>query len=151
MGAEIIKIKDANYFFQHLLEKVITLEEFYSAHPLTVKAAVATLKRYLSDERYIIKLHDLINDETEKVFSKLNDEETFQIVTLSSCKEELPKRLKHYESLLETLMALIIQGCYWGNDQHIRIWQKCLERIASVDETKQGIPLCLNLRYYPAL
>ena len=61
-----VTIKDADSFFTELSQKVISLEEIQSPHPLSVAAAVATTKRLLAEDKHIIRLHDLVAEETER-------------------------------------------------------------------------------------
>ena len=63
-GAHLITTKGADQFFAPSLEKVEALQDYDRPHPVTVQAAVATLKRYLSEDKYRIALHDLFMAET---------------------------------------------------------------------------------------
>ena len=65
--AEIVSIYDAEQFFQTLRENVEAVEEFSRPHPLSSGAAVAALKRYMSEPRYRIQLSDLVGDAIGKV------------------------------------------------------------------------------------
>jgi hypothetical protein len=146
--AEVIRINNADDFFQQIEDKVLALEEYKSYHPLTVESAVTTLKRYLSEDRYIIRLQNLVVQETEKTFSHLNSEENFPLYTSD---EAFPERLKRYESLMGILIKLMMNGCYWGKENTIMHWQKSLERIADFPESAGGAQIWLDLRFYPAL
>ncbi|HVY68634.1 MAG TPA: SIR2 family protein [Verrucomicrobiae bacterium] len=72
-SAEIIQIHDANQFFESLREKVHALEDLAGPHPMSPKMAVATVKDYLVDPAKRIKLHDLVHEETEKLYAELNE------------------------------------------------------------------------------
>ena len=52
--AQIIKIQDADTFFKELAEKVTALADLDKPHPLSAKVAVASLKKYLAEDRYRI-------------------------------------------------------------------------------------------------
>ncbi len=58
--ANMISIQSADTFFRELAEKVSALDEYSQPHPLSAKLAVASLKKYLVDDRYRIRLHDLV-------------------------------------------------------------------------------------------
>lgn len=148
--AQIISIKNADSFFNELAEKVSALEELSKPHPLSVKAAVASLKKYIADNRYKINLHDLITPETEKLYSELNDK-NFPVQGIAFSAEELVKRVQKYKALSEILLALTINGCYWGEKRHQKLWMQCLERIANHAGERNGLTVWLNLRLYPAL
>jgi len=64
-------IKDADTFFSSIEDKVSSLEALQSAAPLSVAAAVASLKRYIVDPQQRIRLHDLIMDETARSKERL--------------------------------------------------------------------------------
>jgi NAD-dependent SIR2 family protein deacetylase len=59
-GIVSIPIDDADSFFSKLSENLASLREFDRPHPLSVQSAVASLKRYLAEDRYRIRLHDLL-------------------------------------------------------------------------------------------
>jgi len=147
---EVVKISDSDSFFQELTEKVSALEEYDRPHPLSAKIAIATLKKYLPEDRYRIRLHDLVNQETEKLFSSLSNQHFPQETPFS--KEEFYRRIEHYNSLTEVLLNLIVTGCYWGDRSHEDLWVKSIERIANSRK-----PACGNsqetwykLKLYPS-
>jgi phosphoglycolate phosphatase-like HAD superfamily hydrolase len=147
--AEEIKIKDADTFFKELEEKVLALQEFDRPHPLSVKAAVVTLKKYLRDESKDIYLHDMVMEEVEKLYQKLSPV-NFTGKTYPN-QNELLKRMKLYDSYTETLLAIIINGCYWGKETHAHLWVKCLERVANASVEEEVYEIWNRLRFYPAL
>lgn len=145
-----VEIKDADSFFQELEEKVSALQEFDRPHPLSAKIAVATLKKYLVDERHKIRLHDLVNEETKKLYDKLSNEH-FPLNTPYNT-EEFIQRVQRYESLTEILLNLMVTACYWGEELHQKLWTKCLEQIANPPKvTIRAIDVWSNLRLYPPL
>ncbi len=147
-SASVIKIQDADTFFSQVAEKVGALEEISKPHPLSVKAAVISLKKYIAEDRYKIKLYDLVHYETEQLYQKIDS--SFSSHTPDN-DEELLKRMKHYESITEILLSIFINGCYWGERQHSEIWLKTLERIGNPPGNWGGVSVWLHLRMYPAL
>ena len=67
-----VSITDADTFFESLFAKVSAIDEFAQPHPLSIAAAVAATKRYLSDPQSRIKLADLIDDEAQRVARELS-------------------------------------------------------------------------------
>ncbi|MBP6555730.1 MAG: hypothetical protein KA233_08620, partial [Novosphingobium sp.] len=59
-GIVPIQIENADGFFPKLAENLASLREYDRPHPLSVQSAVASLKRYLAEDRYRIRLHDLL-------------------------------------------------------------------------------------------
>jgi len=148
--AQIISIENADSFFSELKEKVLALEDISKPHPLSVKAAVASLKKYIVDDRFKINLHDLITSETEKLYLELNDK-NFTVQGVAFSADELVKRVQRYEALSEILLNLTINGCYWGDERHQKLWLECFERIANHAGELNGSTVWLKLRLYPAL
>ena len=66
-GAQVIRIENADSFFQTVQQHVESIEQFSRPHPLSTEAAVASLKRYLAEPRYRIQLSDLIDKTVERV------------------------------------------------------------------------------------
>lgn len=154
--AQVISISNSDHFFQELAEKVLALAEYSQPHPLSSKLAIATLKKYLVDERNRIRLHDFVMQETEKIYNELL-ENSFPIKDLLFANNdesalEFNNRILRYEALTETLQAIFINGCYWGEKQQIHLWIKSLERIARQPAVRGRIATTfLDLRMYPAL
>jgi hypothetical protein len=64
-----VEIDSADAFFGELAEKLESLEKFNTPHPLSTALAVASLKRFIVDERLRIEPHDLVSAETERQFN----------------------------------------------------------------------------------
>jgi hypothetical protein len=147
--AEKIAIEGASQFFENLLDKVTSLEELDRPHPLSSKLAIASVKRYLVEDRFRIKLADLVHDETEKVYSLLTGE-TFEI----SPNYSFPivfSRMEKYEASLEILMSILVTGTYWGRSNQAGIWAKSLQRVLDSENRGGGSVAILNSTLYPAL
>ena len=67
--AQVVTIEGADDAFTDLDEKLESLSDLDRPHPMSVDVAVATVKRYLAEERHWIRLEDLLHDETEVLFS----------------------------------------------------------------------------------
>ena len=147
--AQCIPIKNANHFFRTVSEKVTALKEYGRPHPLSAKLAVASVKRYIAEERHRISLHDLVQEETERVVGVLG-EEHFP-ASGSVTPETLIDRLRRYESRIEILQALFIYGCYWGQERHRYLWTQSLQRIANGIPRNNGTTTWLDLKLYPAM
>lgn len=147
--AVVVPIRDADTFFQELAEKVSSLEDLAKSHPLSAKVAIASLKRYLPDERHRIRLHDLVMQEAGKLRANLSDE-SFPI-NIPVTTDELKSRVQRYETLTEILLNLMINGCYWGDSAHERLWTKCIELIANPSGHTRVSNAWVALKRYPAL
>lgn len=147
--AQVIKIGNADAFFSDLEQKLSALEEYDRPHPLSVKTAVASLKRNLSEDRYHIQLHDQLSQETERVFEELTGPHfTAQVAGPNSdfCYD----RLKRYEASVEILQALMANCAYFASHHQAQLLTKTLNRIATRKEVA-GTVLLLYLQRYPVL
>jgi hypothetical protein len=152
--AQVINMQDADTFFKQLAEKVTALADLDRPHPLSAKIAVASLKRYLAEDRYRIELHDLVTQETERLYAKLASSD-FGADTTSQGDTDLQNlfryRVQQYEAHTEILEALFATGCFWGEARHQAIWTRSIERVADSPRNRSGYVIWINLRHYPAL
>lgn len=146
--AEIILISSADAFFGELAEKLLSIDEFERPHPLSAQVAVATIKRYLEDDKYKIRLHDLVIQEVEKLHENTSIE-NFPLGNVQFTPEELLRRVQHYESFTEILQAMAIIGGFWGNQNLTESFTKTLERLTDFLDGSSGV--WINLRLYPSL
>jgi len=146
----VIKNYDANTFFTELFEKVSALREIERPHPISAKVAIATAKKYLSDRKYMIYLHDFVLQEVQKVSEELSDEH-FPVKNVPFTVEEFRNRVGKYEAVSEILLPLLVTLSYWGETEHQDILVRSLEVIANPIGERGGIVTWLNLRLYPAL
>jgi hypothetical protein len=147
--AQIIPISSADSFFDELEEKVESLIEYDRPHPLSAKVAVVTMKKYMEEDKYKIRLHDLIMQEVEKV----HDNTAIQFFPTGEqfSPEELSRRVQKYDSLIEILQTMMITGAYWGNLQMGSLITKGLERLTDSLGNQSGIDVWHRLQLYPAL
>ena len=141
--AETISIQDADSFFPSLADHVESIEEFSRPHPLSTQIAVATAKRYLPNEQYDIRFHDLVNDLVGDFLRKKS------VPATGINAKELTARVRRYDALCETLVAVAAVGGYWCELRHYPIWKAALSRLMSV-LTHYGFQGPLNLDLYPA-
>jgi len=148
--AEILPIQTADFFFTELSEKITAIKEFERPHPLSAQVAVATFKRYLPDDKYRIQLHDLVMQETDRLFENISPV-FYPTQKPEPDKDTLLQRIKQYETKSEILQAMMIAGGYWGNQTTSDLFVKCLERLIGHYKEQNGYKAWINLQLYPAL
>lgn len=148
-GAQKIPVDGADSFFCLLLDKVTALADIDEPHPLSIKAAVSEVKRYLAEEKFRIKLYDLVIGETERVISGMSGPE-FDLQEKPD-QDKICLRFRRYEALTEILQALIVVGCFWGESNSVYLWTKCIERLAGSNSRRNGYTAWLDMDSYPAL
>lgn len=120
-GAQIIQGMGADEFFGKLAEKVAALKDLDAQHPLTARMAVATLKRYLADDKDRIRLHDLVLGEADKATSAL----------FSDLGVRQTPTLKEYEARMATLLPLLAAAGYWGRPSQRKLWLRCFHALVT--------------------
>ena len=145
--AQVITIEDADSFFQDVQQHVESIEEHSKPHPLSVGAAVASLKRYLSEPKYEINLAELIREATERVVRETSDQ-SFDLHQPLPTTETVTDRVRAYEAACSNLTAMATVGGFWGKVEHSEFWQQALQRLSMVP-LAGGDNVWLNLRRYP--
>lgn len=146
--AETIQTEGADQLFQELAEKVAALEELDRPHPMSVKMAVEAEKKYLEEDKYRIRLHDLVMGETGRLLETIADKKFPTNIEVT--KESFRGRMAAYEALSETLLGLISTGCRWS-DAHRELWTQTVARIANPSNNYTGSSYWEHLRLYPAM
>ena len=148
-GAQVIPIEDANAFFQAVQQNVESIDEFSRPHPLSTEAAVASLKRYMSESRYRIPLSDLIDTAVERVVEAISGKVFAVADGPPVTRESVTARVRSYEAACATLLAMAPIGGFWAEEEHYRLWQRALERLGS-QTSSSGAVRWLELQRYPA-
>lgn len=147
-GAQEVPIKDADTFFQTIQRHVESLEEFSRPHPLSTEAAVASLKRYLSEPRYRIQLADLVDETVDRVVEATSGQAFVMQGGPTPSTKTITARVRGYETVCSTLLAMAPIGGFWAEEDHYYVWQRALERLSTVSHTG-GDNAWLELRRYP--
>ena len=145
-GAEVISIEDADTFFQTVQQHVESIEEFSRPHPLSTEAAVASLKRYLSESKYRIQLSDLIDETVDRIIEATSGE-AYSVQGIPINTESATARVRGYEAACSKLLAMAPVGGFWTEEGHYHVWQRALERLSPVNSN--GAPFWLSLQCYP--
>jgi hypothetical protein len=149
--AQVLTIKDADTFFTTIEEKVASLEELRAPGPLSVSAAVASLKRYIADPRQRVRLHDLVMDEIDQVRRHLATDfpASEPWLTGTELNDEFCRRARGYENSTEILQHLFFHGGFWAETEQQDVFVRGLQMIVP-SATSTGIDIWLTLQKYPA-
>jgi len=134
LKAEQIPIESANKFFTQLLEKVEALKDIEKPHPLTLPLAIATIKKYLSEDKYRIKLYDLVSEEVQKVYCELHSER-FANVENNLTNETFRKRLDEYKESLTILIGILNTIVYFDKGKYSDLITMSMERLIPPEYT----------------
>ena len=147
-GATLVPIADADTFFVSVAERVKALEEFSRPHPISKQAAIASLKRYLSEERYRISLDDFVTGEADRALKAV--ETTAPDVNNRDVNAaNVERRVHGYETAMEVMVEAGFVAGRWSKTEQLEPWRRALARFARKSQLS-GIPLWLDLQRYPA-
>lgn len=146
--ADVVKIESADAFFTDLLDKLETLRAIQSQHPLSTKLVVEAAKRYMVDEKYRIKLYDLINEEVN-IFQEGRSTSQFD-TSKGFSTLEFQQLMQSYEELSSTLRALMNIITLHGNDSQFSSVSRVMQIMLSRSRN-EGYETLVQLRAYPAL
>lgn len=147
-SAQVVPVKDADTFFQTIHRYVESLEEFSRPHPLSTEVAVASLKRYLSEPRYRIQLADLVDETVDRVVEATSGQAFVMQGGPTPSTKTITARVRGYEAVCSTLLAMAPIGGFWAEEDHYYVWQRALERLSTVSRIG-GDNAWLMLRHYP--
>ena len=147
--AQVIPVDDADSFFQKVQHNVESIEEFSKPHPLSTAAAVASLKRYLPEPRFKIQLADLIDETVGRVIEDTSGPD-FDLKNPQPTTETVTARIRKYEAVCSTLIALAAEGGRWGEVEHCELWQRALRRLGKAP-LMSGTSPWLTMRIYPGM
>jgi hypothetical protein len=127
---------------------VQSLQEFSQPHPLSTEAAVSSLKRYLSDNKFI-QLDDLISEEAKAVRKS---------VTGGPFNENPPtpetafkRRVEQYEAACSTLLSMATIGSFYAEARHVERWRQALQLLCLPHLVPGQSKTWYELQRYPAI
>jgi hypothetical protein len=150
LKAEKISITGADGFFSTLSDNIEALTDFGASHPLSTDLAVAKVKKYLSEEKYSIKLHDLVMKELDRVCLELSSDRFETKPQLEVTHEFYIKRIHEYEELMSTLIKISITLVYHDNGKCSNLIKNIIERVMEYPRN-YGLDALIYLQQYPAL
>jgi hypothetical protein len=109
-AAQVVVTTGADSFFVSLAEKVASVVELNMTSPASVGTAVATLKRYLAEDRHRIRLDDLILDEINKLRKQLRAE-LLATGAPPPTSELIAQRVHQIDAWTELVRVIFFHGC----------------------------------------
>jgi hypothetical protein len=141
----------ADAFFTDLREKVKALEDLALSDPLPPAVAAATVKRYLAEDRFRIRLNDLVTNAVRSAAERIAVH-NFNMAQQFSGPEFL-RRLNAYQAETDVLRHIVVPLCQWGTTVH----ETCVVNILELatNYSTLGIGMFIDgwndLRRFPAL
>ena len=110
---------------------------------------VKRAKALLSSDSSSIELHDLLATEVRR-FLSITSEDSFP-TSGQITKEEMLERISRYEDAAADLSLLLACIAHWGKTIHTSTMQKCIARSSDRLESRGGLSIWLELRWYPLI
>jgi len=148
--AVVLSIDNADQAFGDLEAKVTAIEQQRIADPISPRLAVATMKRYLSEDRYRIQLEDFVIRELTSIRKQLSLER-FPLGSPTPDAKTYTARVEQFEVISSKLVPMVATAVYWGGSDLDKLWRRCLETLLK-SEFRAGMsykPWSM-LQYYPA-
>jgi hypothetical protein len=149
-GTVPIQIESADGFFSKLVENLASLREYDRPHPLSVQSAVASLKRYLAEDRYRIRLHDLLIgtvQDTQQRWKNLG----IEMKSPRPDEATTVSRIKAYDASMELLLPMGLELGKWARPEHFPIASELLQSLADSATLENGsFDFWRQLSRYPA-
>lgn len=146
--APTIRIESADVFFNDVQQSVESIEDYSRPHPLSVEAAVSSLKRYISESRYRVQLSDLVNVTVDRAVEATSGDDYAVSGGPAPTTESATARARGYEAACATLLALAPIGGYWAEKEHFPVWRQALSILSSSE--RSGWVFWLRMQRYPA-
>jgi hypothetical protein len=104
---------------------------------------------YLSEDRYRIRLYDLIDEETTRVIKQLNGSGLGTINHHGNVSSaDVTTQVQKYDAACKSLVAMASICGQWGSASDINIWQRVQQRIYSATGSNGNV-LFLEFQRYP--
>jgi hypothetical protein len=149
-GAQLVSIDDADSFFTAVQQQVESLDEFSRPHPLSTEAAVASLKRYMSEPKYRIQHADLIAVEVERALEVITSDKYPLRTSSAPDSESITARVRAYEAVCATLMAMAVQAGHWAEAPQHQSWSRAIQALATTSSSNGAYQIFIELQKYPA-
>ena len=147
-GAQVIPITGADEFFTNVQQMVQSIEEYSKPHPLSIEAAVASMKHYLSKPEYRIQLKDLIDSISYRTIQAIHNE-NFSANWSQPDEESINRRLQLYESACATLLSIAPVAGMWAEEDNFYGWEEAIGHLSTAP-IGSGNPW-IGMQTYPGL
>lgn len=147
--AVLVKIESADQALQELVAKIEAIEGGIVADPMSPRIAVTMAKKYLSEDRYRIQLHDLVSGELATVQGQLSLDQ-FPLGHPEPSEKTFVERVRRFEAICSKLVPIVATGVYWGTPEGDELWRRCVRALAvNTFSSGTSYDVWSYLHYYP--
>jgi len=151
-GFSVTNIESADEFFTKLGDRVEAIKRMSQGNTLSVSTSASLAKKYLSDERYAIELHDLVHHELREVRESFS-QERFSLMFPRDLEPEdyYRKRITDYDKTIEKLLMILTSVAAFGKAKDGNLIRKVLESLPTVRKDRSYNESLQSLCFYPSL
>jgi hypothetical protein len=143
-----VSITDADSFFKSLRDRVLSIAQFNSEHPLSTVAAVASLKRFLQDPSRRIDLHDLVIADATAMKTEVD---SLALPTGEPTSASIFHRLQQYEAVALRPATFFSTLAFFSEEQHHPLILEALRWFISPAQPRTSYVAYLEERLHPAV
>lgn len=122
-----VEIAGADAFFENLEAALNAVADTERPHPQSVSAAVAAVKRLMTEDRHRIRLDDYLREETAALVATLTRTRVGHDQRLSA--EQVAIEATRLVGLSERFLAVLAAGCYFGTESQRGLWKRAVEQL----------------------
>ncbi len=129
--AQVVRTTGADALFNAIEEKVRALEDMRAERPLSAAVAVSTLKRYIVEDRFRVRLEDLVREEANRLGRAVDP-----AIPASKPPDatSMSAAIRTLDAEAETLRSLFFHGCRLGRSEHEPVFLRSLPLLAPREE-----------------
>jgi hypothetical protein len=114
---------------------------------ISAKTTKTDMKKLLSDPKYRIELHELVQEQTKATYKSV---ENLNVQAGGDVLPEAQKAIIEFESTTSELRMTMAYGCYFGTPDQAYLWGNALTQLSTIPQLAGSVFL-LKLQLYPAL
>ena len=104
------------------------------------------IQKLLSDPKYRLELHKLVQKETDSVYEIIEKSGT----QTQNVADTAKKNIAAFEAKSKNLLSMVAYGGYFGTDEQAQLWTSALNRLGTLPHSA-GSTILIDLQAYPAL
>ena len=129
--AQVIRTTGADALFVAVEEKVRALDDLRAERPASAAVAVATLKRCIVEDRFRVRLEELVVEEANRLGRAVD-----AAIPMSKPPDAtaMSAGVRALDGEAETLRSLFFQGCRLGRPENDHVFLRSLPLLAPLEE-----------------
>lgn len=145
-GGHLIEIDGADKFFAQLQEMVEGLKDSKAAHPLSVSAQVAAVKKFVAAPEYRVRFHDLLVDEASRIRALWESAYTMEARPVDAAT--IKARFEAYDASTGGLQHMLFAAAHWAEAYNFDSIRQSITKLVP-SNLCSGFSVWLEMNKYP--